>query len=145
MKRILSLAVVLLAVGCATGYQSSDDSVTGGYSETRLAPNEWRVLVEGNGFTERGEVEQILLRRAAELTLEQGRRYFVLTAHRSWLNAHWSGHHVVTSPADQAIVTAIDGREERAFDSLEIVRQTNEIARGRLSEPARATLQKLTS
>src|SRR6185436_16372959 len=78
MKQLAALALLLLAFGCATGYQSLDEGITGGYTETRLAPDEWRLLVEGNGLTERRQVEQILLRRAAELTLEQGKRYFVL-------------------------------------------------------------------
>ncbi len=145
MKKIVSLAVVLLAFGCATGYQSSDESVTGGYSETRLAPNEWRVLVEGNGFTERREVEQILMRRAAELTLEQGRRYFVLTDHRSWITTHRRHYEVITTPADRAIVTVLDDQTPRAFDALDIVRETNDIARGRLSPAARATIERLAS
>jgi hypothetical protein len=140
MKNTIILLTTFLMLACATGYQSSDDSVTGGYTETRLAPDEWRVLVEGNGFTTREEAEQILMRRAAELTLEQGKRYFVLTAHRAWLNAKWSGHHVVTAPADQAIVTALSESDARAFDAVTIVQETNEVAGGRLSKAAKETL-----
>ena len=142
MKQLAALALLLLAFGCATGYQSLDEGITGGYTETRLAPDEWRLLVEGNGLTERRQVEQILLRRAAELTLEQGKRYFVLDEHRAWVRARRDGYR---APADQAIVTALFEREPRAFDAIDIVNQTNEIARGRLSPAAQATLQRLTS
>jgi hypothetical protein len=134
-----------LALGCATGYQSSDTSLSGGFSEIRLAPDEWRVLVEGNGFTTRGEAEQILMRRSAELTLEQGKRYFSLTGHDAWLNARYTKNGSRrTSPASEAIVTALADGNGRAFDAVKVIEETNEAAEGKLSEAARATLQRLT-
>src|SRR4051794_25495708 len=50
MKRyfaVAAMAVTMLASACATGYESSDTSLTGGFTEIRLAPDSWRVLVEG--------------------------------------------------------------------------------------------------
>lgn len=147
MKKILAVTVMsfaLLAAGCATAYRSSDESLTGGFSEIRLTPDSWRVLVEGNAFTSRGEAEQILLRRSAELTLERGKRYFVLSGHDAWLNAtRTSRRHVVTSPVNVAVVTALDAYATDAFDAIAIVAETNEIAENRLSASARATLEAL--
>ncbi|HKO59464.1 MAG TPA: hypothetical protein VJ276_26590 [Thermoanaerobaculia bacterium] len=134
--------VTLSSFACATQYRSSDTSLTGGFTEIRLAPNQWRVLVEGNGFTTRGEAEQFLLRRCAELTLEQGKRYFVLDGHDAWLNA-WRSRSGVqhTAPANSAVVTALDESEQRAFDAAQIVAETNDAAGGKLSDAARHTLE----
>ena len=146
MRKLITLTVALLALGCATGYQSSDDGVTGGYSETRLSPDSWHVLVEGNGFTERREVEDILMRRAAELTLEQGKRYFVLRDHQAWINTQrTSRHSVSTSPANEAIVIAVDEKTRDAFDAALVVEETDAIAKGRLSPKAKETLASLGS
>jgi hypothetical protein len=136
------VAATLFATGCATQYASSDTSVTGGYTEVRLAPNQWRVLVEGNGFATRGEVEQFLMRRAAELTLEQGRRWFVLERHDAWMRHEWTDSGDVASPVNAAVVTAVDARSERAFDAVEIVHDTDRVAEGRLSASARAALRR---
>ena len=150
MKRQIAVAVAfaaaLFAVGCATQYGSYDSSLSGGYSEIRLTPNSWRVLVEGNGFATRGEVEQFLMRRAAELTLEQGKRYFVLDEHDVWnrrrLNSSGS---VTVMPANGAIVTALAADDGNAFDAVKIVAETDKVAEGRLSKAARKTLEMLAS
>jgi len=146
MKRLIAVAAVFLAVGCATQYQSSDTSLSGGYTESRLAPNEWRVLVEGNGFTSRGEAEQFLMRRAAELTLEQGKRYFELDAHDSWMQKWWTRSGTLhTFPVNKAVVTAVDERSDRSFDAVKIIAETNEAAGGKLSARARKTLEGFSS
>jgi hypothetical protein len=61
---------------CATPYQPK--GLTGGFSETRLDTNTFRVDFQDIGFTSRERVEVYLLRRAAELTLERGFDYFVI-------------------------------------------------------------------
>jgi hypothetical protein len=48
----------------------------GGYSETRIEPNRWRVNFAGNTMTKRETVEGYLLFRAAELTLQNGYDWF---------------------------------------------------------------------
>lgn len=149
MRRLAAVAVAAVtmwSVGCATQYSPGDTSITGGYTEIRLAPAQWRVLVEGNGFTTRKEAEQILLRRCAELTLEQGKRYFELEARDAWLRRWRSDSGSLhTAPRDLAIVTAMDERSERAFDAVKIIAETNEIAAGRLSKAARQTLEQFAS
>ena len=149
MKRQIAVAVAfaaLFAVGCATQYGSYDSSLSGGYSEVRLSPSSWRVLVEGNGFASRVEVEQFLMRRAAELTLEQGKRYFVLDAHDAWTKRKYdSSGKVFTMPANGAIVTALAAGDDNAFDAVKIIAETDEVAEGRLSSAARKTLATLTA
>ncbi|HXA38981.1 MAG TPA: hypothetical protein VNW53_08285 [Phenylobacterium sp.] len=50
----------------------------GGYSETRIEPNRWRVNFAGNAMTSRETVEGYLLFRAAELTLQNGDDWFAI-------------------------------------------------------------------
>jgi hypothetical protein len=74
------LATVLALAGCAspTPYQPirSASSSQGGYSETQIDRDYWRVNFRGNSLTSRETVEGYLLYRAAELTLQQGNDWF---------------------------------------------------------------------
>jgi hypothetical protein len=133
----------ILAAGCATQYRSSDESITGGFSETQLAPDSWRVLVEGNSLTSRRHAEQFLMRRCAELALEQGKRYFVLADHDAWMNVRRTKSGVAAWPINRAEVTVIPERESDAFDAVEIIERTNAAAGGRLSSRARHTLDSI--
>jgi hypothetical protein len=142
---VITLAAALLTSGCATGYQPSDEAVNGGFSETRLAPDTWRVLVEGNVFSTRGEVEQFVMRRCAELTLEQGKRYFVLGGHDAWMRAERDGRSVLEKPANAAVFTALSERDRDAFDAIDVIKDTNAIAGGKLSSSAKRTLETMMS
>lgn len=70
---ILSL---LLAACAATAYQPQTKGY--GYSEQKLEADRYRVTFSGNGQTSLETVQNYLMYRAAELTLENGRDYFVL-------------------------------------------------------------------
>jgi hypothetical protein len=76
MKTILAVAVVLMLAGCATSYQSK--GLMGGYSETQIAPDVFRVSFGGNGYTSGERAQDFTLLRAAELTLQHGFRYFII-------------------------------------------------------------------
>jgi len=142
-KFSMVFVICILAAGCATQYRSMDESITGGFTETQLAPDTWRVLVEGNGFTTRGEAEQFLMRRCAELALEQGKRYFVLGDHDAWVNVRRSQSGVSTRPINRAEVTVVSEHDRDTFDAVEIIERTNAAAGGRLSSKARRTLETL--
>ena len=73
MKRLLPLIVAVLS-GCATSYQ--ENSFTGGYSDTQLAPDLFRVSYTGNGYSSSGRVQDFALLRAAELSLKNGFSHF---------------------------------------------------------------------
>jgi hypothetical protein len=74
----LVLAAGLGACVSPTPYQPIVKSgfSAGGYSETRIEPNRWRVTFAGNAMTARDTVEGYLLFRAAELTLQNGDDWF---------------------------------------------------------------------
>ncbi|HEX8568539.1 MAG TPA: hypothetical protein VF699_01250 [Caulobacteraceae bacterium] len=85
MKRLLTAAAIALAAGlaaCATAtpYQPAQLTAAGpqnGFYEVPLEQNRWRVTFAGNSLTSRQQVEDSLLLRAAELTLQQGFDHFV--------------------------------------------------------------------
>lgn len=72
------LAPVLSA--CATGspYRPAASNGGYGYSDQRLEENRYRLTFNGSGNTQRADVEDYLLYRAAELTLASGFDYFVV-------------------------------------------------------------------
>lgn len=75
MLTAASLTAALLLSACATPtpYQpATGRHMTNGYSEQRIEDNRYAVTFAGNEFTSRQRVENYLLFRAAELTLQAG-------------------------------------------------------------------------
>lgn len=73
--------LLLFALGaCAgagpTSYGPADRPGGQGYSEERLDADRYRITVAGNALTPRERVEDYLLYRAAELTLQEGFDHF---------------------------------------------------------------------
>lgn len=79
VARTTALFAAALLAGCAslTPYQPRTDGY--GYAEQILEQNRVRVSFAGSTATPRETVEQYLLYRAAELTLERGFDHFVLS------------------------------------------------------------------
>jgi len=95
---ILAVAVVALS-GCVTPTPYQPAPPRGfGYSEERLDQNKFRVSFRGNAQTSRETVEDYLLYRAAELTLNNGFTHFIVvgrdteakTSYRYWID-HYGG------------------------------------------------------
>jgi hypothetical protein len=63
---------------CATPYQPM--STFGGYREIQLAPDIYRVMFFGNGYTNSELAVEYALRRCAEITQQNGYRYFGILA-----------------------------------------------------------------
>jgi hypothetical protein len=74
---VAALAVTLLAA-CETGpvYKPRAPGERVGYTDLQLTPTRYRVTFSGNSSTKRDEVENYLLRRAAEVTLANGYTHF---------------------------------------------------------------------
>jgi len=73
------LLAAVLATACATGpeYQPRTPGSFVGYTDLQLSPNRYRVAFSGSYMSSRDDVETYLLRRAAEVTLQNGYKYFV--------------------------------------------------------------------
>ena len=61
---VLVLVTVIGLTSCATGYQKQ--GFTGGFDETRLDRNIYRVAFKGNGFTSQERAADLVLLRCAE-------------------------------------------------------------------------------
>ena len=88
MKWFSSIVAAAILSACATPYQPM--STLGGYREIQLASNTYRVMFFGNGYTNAELAVEYALRRCAELTQQNGYRYFGILAvndfseQRSW-------------------------------------------------------------
>jgi hypothetical protein len=83
MRRAMIVLAILVALlmGC-TGYQSK--GLTGGYSDTQLAQDVFRVNFAGNAYTSSERAQDLTLLRAAELTLTNGYKYFAILDEKSY-------------------------------------------------------------
>ena len=79
---IFIFAITLLISGCATTYQKKT-TWTIGHSETQLAENIFRVSYEGTEFTGNDRVIDYTLLRSAEVTIENGYKYFAIISEKS--------------------------------------------------------------
>lgn len=75
---VLGIALAAASLGGCTIYHAAGPS--GGFSDTKLSATRYQVPFRGNGHTSPGRAEKFVLRRAAELALENGYRYFVMDA-----------------------------------------------------------------
>jgi hypothetical protein len=95
MKRVVlpgtTLLCAILFASCATPYQSQ--GLTGGYSDFLTAPDEATIMFHGNGYTPAERVVLMTALRCADVTLQRGYRYFVVTG-----AADVSGHFSFTTP-----------------------------------------------
>jgi hypothetical protein len=76
MRYSILVIVGLLISGCATAYQQK--GMTGGYSETKLAVNVYRVSFGANGYSSRDRARDFALLRSAELTIQDDFKYFTV-------------------------------------------------------------------
>jgi hypothetical protein len=73
-RRFLVFISAALIAGCATPYQPM--GYLGGYREIRMAADIYRVMFFGNGYTNSELAAEYALRRCADLTQQNGYRYF---------------------------------------------------------------------
>lgn len=130
-------AVTLLLAGCATTY--GPKNATGGYVEEWRSSTELEVAFHHNGYMTLEEARELAIRRAAELALEGGHRYFRVWGERL--------HRQKFSGPQYAVIQALllAAPEEGAVDAIEVIRDTDALARGKLSTKARAQLRALTA
>ena len=74
-NKLFAIFILVLMYSC-TAYQSS--GFTGGWKETQLDENVFRVSFHGNGYTSSERVADFCLLRSSELTLANGFKYFVI-------------------------------------------------------------------
>lgn len=77
---LLGCAMLVSACTSVPTYRERGPGERVGYSDLRLTENRYRVTYAGGNATRREEVEDFLLRRAAEVTLDSGYTHFVFDA-----------------------------------------------------------------
>jgi len=94
--------------GCATGYQSS--SFSGGYTDSLTGNNTAIVSFKSNAFTSMEETRRYAMRRAAEVTLQNGFDYFLIEGDNQYLkNQQLSGSVNCTTIGYSTTCTPIGG------------------------------------
>ena len=89
MRNVLfGLIVAISFSGCSTKYQEM--SASGGVSAQPLTSNVFRIVARGNGYTNHATIQDFVLLKAAETTLQTGGSHFVIlgvedTTSRSWV------------------------------------------------------------
>lgn len=83
MKRSIFSLTLLTALlfGCATAYQPQ--GMTGGFTETQLAPDVWRVNFHGNGLTKGERAKDFAMLRSAELAMANGFTHFAFLSSKT--------------------------------------------------------------
>jgi len=76
MKALILIFLGLLLAGCATGFHVNNG--LGGYSEMQLNKDTYLVNFSGNRYTNPNRVGALILYRCAQLTLNNGYKYFVI-------------------------------------------------------------------
>jgi hypothetical protein len=80
MRKLL-LIVPFAVFACATPYQRS--GLRGGFSDTQLKENVFRVHFRGNGFSDAARTADFALLHGAELALEHGFPFFAIASEES--------------------------------------------------------------
>ena len=106
MKRLILLPLVCLLSGCIGSYYHSRDPIWGlGFSETRLAPDVWRVMYRGYYIPEAQAGDYAML-RAAEIVSAAGYPYFVIENERSSAAVMGSGYGYLYGSSGYAVGAA---------------------------------------
>lgn len=101
------LSVSLGVWGCApTPYQRAGAKSRHGYSDTRLSPDTFHVSFTANFITFPDTLREYLQRRAAELTLRYGFRYFAVIRKPRPL-----AQYKIVYPSEEDKEARVDGRE----------------------------------
>lgn len=111
MLRVLCIAFLsALLTACATSYQRS--GFTGGFSETQLGENIFQVSFRGNGYTRGERASDFALLRSAEVTTQNGFRYFIVVG-----SARDSSLSTYTAPTQSYTTGSVYGYGNTAYGS----------------------------
>ncbi len=110
MKLIAALSFFVLIGGCASSYQAQ--SFSGGFSETQLDKNVFKVTFKGNGYTQSERAEDFALLRSAELTLKHGFSHFAIVDGRQSAD-----YGVMTTPTQSYTTGSVTAYGNTAYGS----------------------------
>lgn len=97
-KSIILVSLVALLASCSTHYQKQN-MFGNGFSEVRTSPDSFIVNFKGNGYSKTDKMMKYALRRASELTLENGYKYFKIVHTLDTSNYTGSSSSLTKAPA----------------------------------------------
>jgi hypothetical protein len=122
--KLAALSAVCLLSSCATAYQP--DGVSGGYADRRLNDNTEQVSFRGNRFNSPEMLQSYLLRRCADVTLQNGYNYFVLVTPIE-SSANVAGGKVDDLYSASTTIKMVKGNnpgsEAHAYDAAAVIRR----------------------
>lgn len=104
------LLLSALLAACATSYQHR--GFGGGFSETQLGENIFQVSFRGNGYTRGERASDFALLRSAEVTTQNGFRYFIVVE-----SAKDSSLSTYTTPTQSYTTGSVYGYGNTAYGS----------------------------
>jgi hypothetical protein len=123
--RLAALSAVCLLSSCATAYQP--DGLSGGYANQRLSANTELVSFRGNRFNSPETLHSYLLRRCADVTLQNGYSHFELVTPIA-SSANVDGAKVDDPFSASATIRMFNGSDPQsatpAYDAAAIIRST---------------------
>ena len=88
---------LFVLTGCSTTYHA--ENANGGYGETRIADNVFRVTFKGNLRLDQSQTDEMALLRSAEVALDHGFGYFISSGNAPTGTAVSIATNVVSVPA----------------------------------------------
>ncbi|MCI4669092.1 MAG: hypothetical protein MRZ79_13235 [Bacteroidia bacterium] len=138
----MSLWIATFMSSCiTTSYRSY--GLTGGYKEIKESEGVYRVRFDGNVYTSDKAVSQFLIRRCAEITLENGKRYFdLLSFEMDELDGVFVG---MGTPFGKAKFKVLESMQEgkKVKDAVKVMEETSAEADGKMTAKAAETLKML--
>lgn len=134
--------MALLALSCAGPYHPRRLEL--GYDDRRLEQGQHWVRFESSSLLTEEEAHQLLLRRCAEISLEQGSRYFgvrdvSVQVRTAYGDAQGESYRFVAT----LLILPKAAGEPGVEDAVQVVQDTEKLARGRLSSRARDSIRLL--
>lgn len=133
MRALIMVLVLSFVSGCATSYHKAGFRGRG-YQDIQLQTDEFQVSFAGNVKLSQAKARQYALRRAAELTIEHGFDYFVVTSEGSFAKNFVSGSayngngSVIGGSKPEAVITIKCGKGAKpegvsgAYDARELLK-----------------------
>ncbi len=116
----LSAVIVLLFSGCSTPYQGS--GLRGGYDESQLSKDTWRVTFTGNAATSEQRAVDFTLLRCAELAKSEGFPFFILQDEASSVDSRtWGTDGNMHSANFPRVSNLMQGFKTRPMDVNKVV------------------------
>ena len=105
---IILITYISLLSGCATPYMKQ--GFVGGFSETQLGENIFRVTFKGNKYTSKERATDFTLLRSAELCLEKNFRYFVIAETEKYEKTSLHSRPIIVGDYSYGTFTSVNTR-----------------------------------